>query len=47
VLLTGTPAHSRPVEPGDVAAVEIEGMGRLENSVVKSEEELPRAGSRR
>ena len=24
VLLTGTPAHSRPVEPGDVVAVEVE-----------------------
>jgi 2-keto-4-pentenoate hydratase/2-oxohepta-3-ene-1,7-dioic acid hydratase in catechol pathway len=44
VLLTGTPAHSRPVEPGDVVAVEVEGIGRLENTVVQSEEELPRVG---
>ncbi len=29
VLLTGTPAHSRPVEPGDVVEVEVEGVGRL------------------
>jgi 2-keto-4-pentenoate hydratase/2-oxohepta-3-ene-1,7-dioic acid hydratase in catechol pathway len=44
VLLTGTPAHSRPVEPGDVVAVEVEGIGRLENTVVESEEELRRVG---
>jgi 5-oxopent-3-ene-1,2,5-tricarboxylate decarboxylase / 2-hydroxyhepta-2,4-diene-1,7-dioate isomerase len=44
VLLTGTPAHSRPVEPGDVVAVEIEGIGRLENTVVQSEEALPEVG---
>jgi 5-oxopent-3-ene-1,2,5-tricarboxylate decarboxylase / 2-hydroxyhepta-2,4-diene-1,7-dioate isomerase len=34
VVLTGTPAHSRPMEPGDVVAVEISGLGRLENTVV-------------
>jgi 5-oxopent-3-ene-1,2,5-tricarboxylate decarboxylase/2-hydroxyhepta-2,4-diene-1,7-dioate isomerase len=44
VLLTGTPAHSRPVEPGDVVAVEVEGIGRLENRVVASEEELVAIG---
>jgi 2-keto-4-pentenoate hydratase/2-oxohepta-3-ene-1,7-dioic acid hydratase in catechol pathway len=44
VLLTGTPAHSRPVEPGDVVAVEVEGIGRLENTVVQSEEALPEVG---
>jgi 5-oxopent-3-ene-1,2,5-tricarboxylate decarboxylase/2-hydroxyhepta-2,4-diene-1,7-dioate isomerase len=44
VLLTGTPANSRPVEPGDMVAVEIEGIGRLENRVVQSEEELPHVG---
>ena len=44
VLLTGTPAHSRPVEPGDVVAVEIEGIGRLENTVVQSEQALPEVG---
>ena len=44
VLLTGTPANSRPVEPGDVVAVEVEGIGRLENTVVQSEEELPVVG---
>jgi len=44
VLLTGTPAHSRPVEPGDVVAVEVEGIGRLENTVVQSDEPLPEVG---
>jgi 2-keto-4-pentenoate hydratase/2-oxohepta-3-ene-1,7-dioic acid hydratase in catechol pathway len=44
VLLTGTPANSRPVEPGDVVAVEIDGIGRLENEVVQSEEEMEPVG---
>ncbi|HEY3764203.1 MAG TPA: fumarylacetoacetate hydrolase family protein, partial [Gaiellales bacterium] len=34
VVLTGTPAHSRPMEPGDRVAVEVSGLGRLENTVV-------------
>ena len=34
LLLSGTPANSRPVEPGDVVAVEVEGLGRLENEIV-------------
>ena len=33
LLLSGTPANSRPVEPGDVVAVEVEGLGRLENEI--------------
>jgi 5-oxopent-3-ene-1,2,5-tricarboxylate decarboxylase / 2-hydroxyhepta-2,4-diene-1,7-dioate isomerase len=44
VLLTGTPANSRPVEPGDVVAVEVEGIGRLENTVVQSDEVLEQVG---
>jgi 2-keto-4-pentenoate hydratase/2-oxohepta-3-ene-1,7-dioic acid hydratase in catechol pathway len=44
VLLTGTPANSRPVEPGDVVAVEIDGIGRLENHVVQSEQEMEPVG---
>jgi 5-oxopent-3-ene-1,2,5-tricarboxylate decarboxylase / 2-hydroxyhepta-2,4-diene-1,7-dioate isomerase len=44
VLLTGTPANSRPVEPGDVVAVEVEGIGRLENTVVESDEVLEQVG---
>ncbi|MFG3382177.1 fumarylacetoacetate hydrolase family protein [Streptomyces sp. NPDC047999] len=34
VLLSGTPANSRPVRPGDVVEVEVEGLGRLTNHVV-------------
>jgi 5-oxopent-3-ene-1,2,5-tricarboxylate decarboxylase / 2-hydroxyhepta-2,4-diene-1,7-dioate isomerase len=34
VLLSGTPAGSRPVEPGDVVTVEVEGLGALENTIV-------------
>jgi 5-oxopent-3-ene-1,2,5-tricarboxylate decarboxylase / 2-hydroxyhepta-2,4-diene-1,7-dioate isomerase len=33
VVLTGTPANSRPMEPGDTVAVEIDGIGRLENAI--------------
>ena len=33
VILTGTPAGSRPMKPGDVVAVEIDGLGRLENTI--------------
>jgi 5-oxopent-3-ene-1,2,5-tricarboxylate decarboxylase / 2-hydroxyhepta-2,4-diene-1,7-dioate isomerase len=34
VVLTGTPANSRPMEPGDVVEVEVTGVGRLTNPVV-------------
>jgi 5-oxopent-3-ene-1,2,5-tricarboxylate decarboxylase/2-hydroxyhepta-2,4-diene-1,7-dioate isomerase len=34
VLLSGTPANSRPVQPGDVVTVEVEGLGALTNSIV-------------
>ena len=44
VLLTGTPANSRPMEPGDVVAVEITGLGRLENSVVDWDVDLTGTG---
>lgn len=36
VLLTGTPWHSRPVFPGDVVEVEVDGIGRLSNRVVEA-----------
>ena len=35
VLLSGTPANSRPVQPGDVVEVEADGLGRLTNHVVE------------
>lgn len=44
VLLTGTPAHSRPVEPGDVVEVEVEGIGRLANTVVEHDHDLEVVG---
>jgi 5-oxopent-3-ene-1,2,5-tricarboxylate decarboxylase/2-hydroxyhepta-2,4-diene-1,7-dioate isomerase len=34
VLLTGTPAGSRPVQPGDLVEVEVEGLGKLANRIV-------------
>ncbi len=34
LLFSGTPAHSRPVEPGDVVDVEVEGLGKLTNHIV-------------
>jgi 5-oxopent-3-ene-1,2,5-tricarboxylate decarboxylase/2-hydroxyhepta-2,4-diene-1,7-dioate isomerase len=34
VVLTGTPWHSRPVFPGDLVEVEVEGIGRLSNVIV-------------
>jgi 5-oxopent-3-ene-1,2,5-tricarboxylate decarboxylase / 2-hydroxyhepta-2,4-diene-1,7-dioate isomerase len=44
VLLTGTPAHSRPMEPGDVVEVEISGLGRLANTVVEWDVDLSGPG---
>lgn len=35
VLLSGTPANSRPVQPGDLVEVEVEGLGRLSNRIVE------------
>lgn len=37
LIMTGTPARSRPVQPGDAVAVEVEGLGRLENTIVEGE----------
>ena len=34
ILLSGTPANSRSVEPGDVVTVEVEGLGALTNRIV-------------
>src|SRR5215467_1374118 len=34
VLLSGTPANSRTVVPGDIVEVEVEGLGRLTNHIV-------------
>jgi 5-oxopent-3-ene-1,2,5-tricarboxylate decarboxylase/2-hydroxyhepta-2,4-diene-1,7-dioate isomerase len=37
VILSGTPANSRPVQPGDVVEVEVEGLGTLRNRIVEGE----------
>jgi 5-oxopent-3-ene-1,2,5-tricarboxylate decarboxylase / 2-hydroxyhepta-2,4-diene-1,7-dioate isomerase len=34
MVFSGTPANSRPVEPGDVVTVEVEGLGALTNTIV-------------
>ena len=44
VVLTGTPANSRPMEPGDVVEVEITGLGRLTNTVVEWDVDLSGPG---
>jgi len=44
VVLTGTPANSRPMEPGDVVEVEIPGLGRLSNTVVDWDVDLTGPG---
>jgi 2-keto-4-pentenoate hydratase/2-oxohepta-3-ene-1,7-dioic acid hydratase in catechol pathway len=36
VVMTGTPANSRPMEVGDLIEVEVTGLGRLSNRVVSS-----------
>ena len=35
MLFAGTPANSRPVQPGDVVEVEVDGLGRLTNHIVE------------
>lgn len=44
VVLTGTPANSRPMEPGDVVEVEISGLGRLTSTVVEWDVDLSGPG---
>jgi regulator of RNase E activity RraA len=45
VILTGTPAGSRPVEPGDVVEVEIDGVGSLRNPIAAAEGVIPAFGA--
>lgn len=35
VILSGTPANSRPVQPGDVVEVEVDGLGTLRTTIVE------------
>jgi 5-oxopent-3-ene-1,2,5-tricarboxylate decarboxylase/2-hydroxyhepta-2,4-diene-1,7-dioate isomerase len=44
VVLTGTPANSRPMRPGDVVEVEIAGIGRLENTIEEWDVDLDGPG---
>lgn len=44
VVLTGTPANSRPMEPGDTVEVEIDGIGRLSNTIVDWDVDLSGPG---
>ncbi len=37
VILSGTPANSRPVQPGDMVEVEVEGLGTLRNRIVEGD----------
>jgi 5-oxopent-3-ene-1,2,5-tricarboxylate decarboxylase/2-hydroxyhepta-2,4-diene-1,7-dioate isomerase len=45
ILLSGTPANSRPVQPGDVVEVEVDGIGRLSSRIVQGREELLDVGA--
>ena len=40
MIFSGTPANSRPVQPGDVVTVECEGLGVLENTIVEGEDPI-------
>jgi 5-oxopent-3-ene-1,2,5-tricarboxylate decarboxylase / 2-hydroxyhepta-2,4-diene-1,7-dioate isomerase len=44
VVLSGTPANSRPMDVGDVVAVEISGLGRVESTVVDWDVDLTQVG---
>jgi len=44
VVLTGTPANSRPMRHGDVVEIEIEGLGRLTNTVEEWDVDLAGPG---
>ena len=40
IILTGTPSNSRPVSPGCVVSVEVEGLGLLENPIIEGERRI-------
>jgi 5-oxopent-3-ene-1,2,5-tricarboxylate decarboxylase / 2-hydroxyhepta-2,4-diene-1,7-dioate isomerase len=40
MIFSGTPAYSRPVQPGDVVTVEVEGLGALTNTIVAGPTEI-------
>ena len=41
VILSGTPANSRPVDPGDVVEVEVDGLGVLRSFIVEGDVPVP------
>jgi 5-oxopent-3-ene-1,2,5-tricarboxylate decarboxylase/2-hydroxyhepta-2,4-diene-1,7-dioate isomerase len=41
VLLSGTPANSRPVQPGDIVEVEVDGLGTLTSTIVGGAAPVP------
>jgi 5-oxopent-3-ene-1,2,5-tricarboxylate decarboxylase / 2-hydroxyhepta-2,4-diene-1,7-dioate isomerase len=45
IVLSGTPAGSRPLEPGDVVEVELDGAGRLRSHVVDADHDLEPLGA--
>jgi 5-oxopent-3-ene-1,2,5-tricarboxylate decarboxylase / 2-hydroxyhepta-2,4-diene-1,7-dioate isomerase len=45
IILTGTPAGSRPVGPGDVVEVELAGLSSLSNPIVEASEPIPSFGA--
>ena len=45
LILCGTPAGSRPVAPGDVVEVEVEGVGRVTNPIVEGDRDLEPIGA--
>ena len=44
VVLSGTPANSRPMQPGDVVDVDVSDLGRLSNTVVEWDVDLSGPG---
>ena len=44
IVLTGTPANSRPMQPGDRVEVEVTGLGRLENRVAETDAPTHKVG---
>lgn len=43
IIMTGTPANSRPIEPGSTIVVEVEGLGALENRIASAQLAVPSA----
>ncbi|MBP3979544.1 fumarylacetoacetate hydrolase family protein [Acidovorax sp. JG5] len=44
LILTGTPAHSRPMNPGDLVEVEVTGVGRLRNRIAEAQSQAVTVG---